>query len=118
MSRCLVALAATLALVLAGCSGDSARAPDGAKPTPGSYSEGGGLSKYYAEELHEKRIYIFGTKAAHEKFMASKDMNPLASKTMVGEGPNRETIVVQAEKDQPAMTDRIVGTFKKRYGLN
>ncbi|MBA2482427.1 MAG: hypothetical protein H0V44_17325 [Planctomycetes bacterium] len=109
-----------LAVLLAGCGGDSrptAAAGDGAKAVPGSYSDGGGLSRYYGEELHEKRIYVFGTKDMHNAFKATHTVDPTKSKSFIGEGPNRETVVVQAEKDQPAMTARLLESFKKRYAL-
>ncbi|MBA3708168.1 MAG: hypothetical protein H0W83_05040 [Planctomycetes bacterium] len=110
-----------LAILLTGCGGESrtATAPvaNGAKPTPGSYSEGGGLSRYYGEELYDKRIYVFGTKDMHNAFKASHAADVTKSKSYIGEGPNHETVVVQAEKDQPAMTERLLETFRKRYAL-
>ena len=35
--------------------------------TPGSYQSGGGLSPFYAEELHENRLYLFSTKSTWKK---------------------------------------------------
>jgi len=111
-------------LFLAGC-GDSrtASAAPTAPATPGSYQVGGGLSPFYAEELHENRLYVFGTKKVWEKFVQTKDMDPLNSKRLigkgpkVGEGPQKMTIVVETTKDEPAKDKRILRTVAERYNL-
>lgn len=110
--------AAAILLLATGC-GETPRAATPAKP--GSYQEGGGLSPFYAEELHENRLYVFGTKKVWEKFMQTKEMDPMNSKRLIGAGPEvdgkRMTLVVETTKDEPAKDKRIIETVKSRYGL-
>ena len=116
------AVASTFAI--AGC-GDtrSASATPAAPAKPGSYQEGGGLSPFYAEEVHDGRLYAFGSKKTWEKFVQTKDMDPLNSKRLigkgplVGEGPQRMTIIVETTKDEPAKDKRIIKTLNERYNL-
>jgi hypothetical protein len=117
-----------LVIVLAACGGEPRQAQaeaagagaagTAAKPTPGSYQEGGAFKAFYGEELHENRIYLFGQKPAYDSFAATHQIDITKAKTFVGEGPNRETVIVQTDKDAPQMTDRVYQQFKKRYGLN
>ncbi len=117
----------TFALVLiiaavAGCGGSSdsrqAAAAPGVKPTPGSYVEKGAFSPFYAEELHDGRIYLFGQQKTHEAFMKSKEPNPLKIKSFIKRGPNRETVIVETDKEAPTMGDRLWKQFQTRYGLS
>jgi len=119
MPRLSLAFIATLLVFAAGC-GDQrpeAAAVNGAKPVPGNHVEGGGFAPFYAEILHEKRIYLFGTKATHDAFMAAKELNPLKARMLIAKGPGRETVVVETDKDSPQMTKRLLNQFKSRYGL-
>ena len=43
--------------------------------TPGSYQVGGGFSPFYGEEVHENRLYVFGSKKTWEDFVKTKEMN-------------------------------------------
>lgn len=116
----LCGIAAILCLVTA--CGEAPRAADPANPAkPGSHQEGGGFSPFYAEEVHEGRLFVFGSKATWEKFLKTKEMDPMNSKRLIGGGPvvdgKRMTLVVETTKDEPAKDKRILETVKARYGL-
>jgi hypothetical protein len=112
-------------LFLAGCGDSRTAATTPAAPaTPGSYQEGGGFSPFYAEELHDNRLYVFGSKSVWEKFVQTKDMDPLNSKRLIGkgpkigEGPQKMTIILETTKDEPAKDKRILKTVSERYNLS
>jgi hypothetical protein len=118
----ILGFAAVLALTT-GC-GDTRPAANATPAKPGSYQSGGGLSPFYAEEVHDGRLYAFGTKKTWEKFVVTKDMDPLNSKRfigkgpMVGEGPQRMTVIVETTKDEPAKDKRVIKTLNERYNLS
>jgi len=119
----ILGFAAAIALTT-GCGGETRSTNTNATPaTPGSYQEGGGLSKFYAEELHDNRLYVFGSKKTWEDFVKTKEMNPLFSKRLIGKGPvvgagpQRMTIIVETTKDEPAKDKRILKTVAERYNL-
>ncbi len=108
-------------IAFAGCGGSSAdarqAAAPGVKPTPGSYVEKSAFSPFYAEELHDGRIYLFGQQKTHEAFLKTKEPNPLKIKSFIKRGPNRETVIVETDKEAPTMGDRLWKQFQTRYGL-
>ena len=125
--------AATLAFMV-GCTDDRAAtsstpaasgtpAATAAPATPGSYQVGGGFTKFYAEEVHDNRLYVFGSKKTWEDFVKTKEMNPLNSRRligkgpMIGQGPQRMTMIVETTKDEPAKDKRILETVAQRYNL-
>ncbi|HYE04276.1 MAG TPA: hypothetical protein VEL07_02035 [Planctomycetota bacterium] len=110
-----------VSLVLGGCGGSPeprATAAPGTPPTPGSYVEKGAFAPYYAEELHDGRIYVFGQQKTHEAFVATRSVNPLTSKSFIRRGPNRETVIVESDKDAPTMTTRLWRHFRARHGIS
>lgn len=127
---------AIAALALVGCTGErdtsstSAPATSTAQPAatatksgpvavPAQYSEGGGFSgAFYGEALQDGRIYLFGQKKTFEDFLVTKQPIITKSKTFIGAGPNYETVIAETDKESPAMTERVLKQFKKRYGLN
>jgi hypothetical protein len=44
-------------------------------------------------------------------------MNPLASRRLIGKGPDRMTLIVETTKDEPAKDRRILRTVAERYHL-
>lgn len=117
----LIAIAA--AIVLAGCN-----ARDTAGLSGGSYVDGGYGTPFYAEVVHadkegaKPRVYIFGTIAAFDEFVKSKQVDELGHKKFINRGRNRETLVVQtlkgqAAKDDPKFTDRLVETYLARLPM-
>jgi hypothetical protein len=121
--------AAALA-VMVGCTDDrtaaasTASATPAAPATPGSYQIGGGFSPFYAEEVHENRLYVFGSKKTWEDFVKTKEMNPINSRRligkgpMIGQGPQRMTMIVETTKDEPAKDKRILKTVSERHHLS
>ena len=119
MSRLAVLCALAAALAVAGCddSRSTAGAAAGTPAQPGSYQEGGGFSPFYAEEVQDKRLYVFGSKQVWEKFMATKEMDPMNSRRLINAGPNHMTMILETTKDEPAKDKRILETVKNRYNL-
>lgn len=115
-----IALAFASVLALGGC-GDSreANAAPVTIPADGTvYTTGGGMSLFYGEMYHDGRFYVYGDKKSFNEFLATKSANPTTTKSFIGQGPDRKTLVVQADKDQPQMTTRLVEQIRSRYGLN
>ena len=119
MSSCFL-----LSCFVAGCGDDrsAAVAPTEtttatATPSTTPYVEGGSLKPFYAEVFHEGRYYLFGTKPALAKFLEAHEANPLQSKSFIGKGPNRATVVAQTSKDVTTMTDRLIAQFRKRNNM-
>ncbi len=124
MNRFAILGLATVLALTAGCGGDARTAASpSTPPKPGSFQEGGGLSPFYAEEVHDGRLYVFGSKKTWEDFLKTKEMNPLNSKRLigkgpvVGEGPQRMTMIVETTKDEPVKDKRILRTVAERYQL-
>ena len=111
---------ATALYLSTGCGETTPRAANPAQP--GSYQEGGGLSPFYAEEVLDHRLYVFGSKKTWEKFIATKEMDPMNSKRMIGVGPQvdgkRMTLILETTKDEPSKDKRILDTVEARYSLN
>ena len=113
------------ALALSGCGDSRTTSATPATPaTPGSYQAGGtAFTPFYGEEVHDGRLHVFGSKKTWEDFQKTKEMNPLNSKRLIGkgpvigEGPQRMTIIVETTKDEPAKDKRILQTVAERYHL-
>lgn len=122
MNRFAILGFAAVITLATGC-GESRPAANATPPSPGSYQTGGGLSPFYAEEVHDGRLHVFGSKKTWEEFQKTKEMNPLASKRLIGKGPvvgvgpQRMTIIVETTKDEPAKDKRILRTVAERYNL-
>ncbi len=109
----LFASATFLTLVLAGC-GEPRQVGD-------IYVQGSAASYNYYGEVHIKpeagreRIYLLCDPATVNAFAAGSTELPL-SKTMIGAGPNKETLMVEQVKD-PAqsliITRRLLTTFNE-----
>ncbi len=70
---------------------------------------------HYAERQKDGRIYVFGDPKTEATF--DKTQHLQISATFIGAGPSGETVVVEAKDKLPEMTDRLVGEFAKRYGV-
>jgi hypothetical protein len=74
--------------------------------------------------VHENRLYVFGSKKTWEDFVKTKEMNPINSKRligkgpMIGQGPQRMTMILETTKDEPAKDKRILKTVSDRYQLS
>ncbi len=115
-----LAVLALLLAFVAGCTDDrsaASAAPAGAAPTGDTFTKGGGFTPFYGEAKHDGRMYLYGNEFAYKKFMKSKEVNELAIKKFIGEGPEGMTLVVELDKDSPSMTDRLITTCKARYNI-
>jgi hypothetical protein len=54
-------------------------------------------------------VFVIGDKKMSEKFEAHKHL-PYA-RTILGAGPNGETVIFQVDKKNPALTERIQSVF-------
>lgn len=108
-------------LVLAGCDARSA-----AGLPEGSHVEGGIGVPFYAEVANvtdgSTRIHLFGTLAAYDAFIATKQVDELGHKKFIGKGRNHETLVVEtlkgsAAKDDPHFTDSLVARYLSRLPM-
>ncbi|MBN1443204.1 MAG: hypothetical protein JXA90_10870 [Planctomycetes bacterium] len=69
----------------------------------------------YFEHLHDGRIYVVGSQESSDRFRQSKNL-PYAL-TLINAGPSGETIVVEVDKDDPSMQERLLAEYKRRYEL-
>ncbi len=104
---------AAFALLATACSDAPRQA--GGEAKPGRYAEKSAFAPLYAEEVKDGRIYLFGTNPAHDAFVATQEVEITKSKTFIGLGPNRETVIVQTDKDAPEMARRLVKRFHERW---
>ena len=57
------------------------------------------------------RIYVIGSYSMAQKFEAHGHLP--YTKTLLGAGPQGETVVFEIDKDSPELTNRLMSTFKK-----
>lgn len=62
-------------------------------------------NKSYNAITHDGRIYVIGDSKTLENFKTNHHL-PL-TKTMIGAGPNGETVVVEVSKDDPTMANKL-----------
>lgn len=119
-------LIAAVCLAATACGGgrtDTAATKPGAPAPAGAFVEGGsGFTRYYREEPIEvnerKRILIFGTPEMYEDYKSKGEMNPTKSRTYIGKGPNKETVVVEAStSESPQRHDRLKKRFAERHNV-
>lgn len=58
------------------------------------------------------RHYIIGDNSSASKFESQPHLP--YTKTMIGEGPQGETLVFEVNKDKPELTDRLISTYFKK----
>ena len=71
---------------------------------------------FYAEEAHHGRIYVIGKKETYEAFKKSPHL-PIC-RTLIGAGPDGETIVFEIDKSNPVVMRSLVAEFNQRYGTS
>jgi len=69
----------------------------------------------YKEHRKDGRIYVTGSKESSESFKKSGHMP--YTRTLIGAGPNRETVVFEVDKKDESLADRLEAEFRKRHGL-
>ena len=112
----LLAIAAVVAL--ATTSGCNAR-QEGDFYVQGSRAFSG---SFYAEyfDTERKRWYLLSSQETYEAFQAGSREMPI-SKSLIGAGPNKETVVLEQVKDVDSsrfMGARLISTFNGRKGTN
>lgn len=70
---------------------------------------------YYAEEMKDGRIIVFGSQEAHQAFKDAGRV-PEIRRTLIGGGPNGETVYIEADK-KGDMADRLHMAFKAKHNL-
>jgi hypothetical protein len=66
-------------------------------------------NKDYFVYKYNGRVFVIGDKKMSEKFEAHKHLP--YTRTILGAGPNGETVVFQVDKKNPALTERIQSVF-------
>lgn len=107
MSRIAVATAAlfTFGLTL-GCK--NAEKAAGPARVPASSAD-------YNEVEKDGRIYVLGSTDSLDKFKSTGEMPSPLTVTLIGAGPNNETVIIESEKD-PALEVRLKKEFLSRLG--
>jgi hypothetical protein len=102
-------------LLLGACRGSSPQPTSmkGESPVPSAAT----TQIFYAEELVDGRIYVFGTIGAHEAFKKSHQ-KPNIAKTYIGAGAAGETVVLEADAKSPDLQERLRNEFNRRYSLH
>ncbi len=72
-------------------------------------------NRFYAEEQHNGRLYIIGQEDMHKSFQQQQHLP--YTHTRIGAGPNRETLVFQVDKKNPAMLNRLKSQFSERHDM-
>lgn len=70
----------------------------------------------YWEFLANGRIYVIGNAASADSFANSPHLP--YTKTYIGAGPSGETVIVEIDKDDAALADRLSASFEQRHGVN
>ncbi len=78
------------------------------------FSEHGGGDGDYFEHAHEGRIYVFGSEESLNGFKETQHMP--YTYTMIGEGPNGETLVFEVDTDDPSLQERLIAAYEERKG--
>jgi len=68
----------------------------------------------YYEHRHEGRYYVFGNHETAEAF-AQAGSHPPFTLTLVGEGPDGETVVVEADKNDKSFEETLLAEFRRRH---
>ena len=103
-------LGALLVALAGGCQ-HSPAVPSGVQSTDPTVFESDS-GDYF--ELHDERIYVFGSRESLEKFQQTRHM-PYTF-TEIGVGPGGTTVVFEAPKDDPGVQARLQATFRQRHG--
>ena len=61
--------------------------------------------KSYIAVPHDGRIYVLGSAESAAKFKATHHL--ALTKTMIGEGPNGESVVLEVSKEDPELANRL-----------
>jgi hypothetical protein len=69
---------------------------------------------YYAEESADGRLYVMGSKETHAAFL--KHPHLPYTRTLVGRGPNGETVVFEVDKENDYLATRLQKEFNARHG--
>ena len=67
----------------------------------------------YIEARKDGRLYIMGNQETADSF--AKHGHMPYTRTLIGEGPNGETVVIEVDKKDEALADRLQRQFEKKY---
>lgn len=118
--RLFTILSLTLAVAMA-ATGCAARGTEGLPE--GSISEGGYVGPIYIEATFQRegdkkpKVYLFGSIKAANLFADKREVSETNHKKFIGAGKNRETLIVETNKDVPGLEDRLLRDYKQRHGL-
>ncbi|MCB9919831.1 MAG: hypothetical protein H6832_15620 [Planctomycetes bacterium] len=68
---------------------------------------------FYAERERDGRIYVLGTRASLAKFENGDDLT--YTRTLIGEGPKGETIIIEVDPENPGFVERLQTQFLFRH---
>ena len=71
--------------------------------------------RFYTEVSREGRIYVIGTPKLHTEFQQTGHLPYTA--TMIGKGPNRETLVFEIDTKNDRLVQRLKREFAQRHGV-
>lgn len=90
-------------------------APSCANPEPKkSETPVAAPSAFYSEVALDGRIYVLGQEKSAKAFATSRHLT--TTKTFVGGGPNRETVVFEVDDKQPELLGRLLTSFDAAHG--
>lgn len=69
----------------------------------------------YMEKMIDGRIYIAGTEEGMQKLENGEKL--AIARTLVGEGPNRESLVFEVSKDDEQLDERLEAEYRARHGV-
>jgi hypothetical protein len=100
-----------LVLSVGGCnSGDSASANNELSQSTSTTGAASPTGYYYEKEV-DGRIYVVGSKEAAQKL--DKGDHPTVAVTKIGYGPDRETVVFEADKSE--VEKRLMAEYNRRH---
>jgi predicted small secreted protein len=80
----------------------------------------GGGSSYESPEIYgevkvEGRIYVAGTEAGMAFIESKRAFDGVKTRTLVGGGPEGETVVIETQVESDALADSLQAEFERRH---
>jgi hypothetical protein len=109
----LLCMLVTIGLV-AGCGDHSSRTSSSnssAKASSSAMASSKAIN--YQEVEHDGRLYVFGTTEDHASFKQTHHVP--YTKTLIGAGPNGQTVVIAINKKDNAYNDALLATYRAKH---